>query len=136
MKIGFFPITGDVLHAGHVLALEEAKRNCDYLIVGLNCTPSHKCPVQSIYERFTQLKGVRYIDEIIPYGGREDMETLVASLNYDVRFLGADYIGGDWDGKEIEEKLGKEIHFVSRDHKISSTNVKKRIIESYLHEQA
>jgi glycerol-3-phosphate cytidylyltransferase len=68
--IGFYPVVGDLLHAGHILALEEAKENCDYLIVGLNCSPDGKNPVQSIYERFIQLRAVKYIDEIIPYGGR------------------------------------------------------------------
>ena len=51
-QIGFYPVVGDLLHAGHILALEEAKENCDYLIVGLNCAPDGKNPVQSIYERF------------------------------------------------------------------------------------
>ena len=68
--IGFYPVVGDLLHAGHILALEEAKENCDYLIVGLNCAPDGKNPVQSIYERFIQLRAVKYVDEIIPYGGR------------------------------------------------------------------
>ena len=54
MKIGFYPMVADILHAGHVIALEEAKKHCDYLIVGLNCVPSYKTPVQSIYERFMQ----------------------------------------------------------------------------------
>ena len=129
MKIGFFPMTADVLHAGHVLALEEAKRNCDYLIVGLNCTPSHKVPVQSIFERFIQLDGAKYADKIIPYGGREDLETLALSLDYDIRFLGADYYDKDWDGKEIEIKMGRKIFYLSRFHKMSSTDLKKRILE-------
>ena len=129
MKIGFFPVVADVLHAGHILALEEAKRNCDYLIVGLNCTPSHKVPIQSIYERFIQLDAVKYADKIIPYAGREDLERLASSLDYDIRFLGADYFGKDWDGKDIEYRLNKEIYFLSRFHNMSSTDLKKRIIE-------
>lgn len=128
MRIGFYPLVGDLLHAGHILAIEEAKRNCDYLIVGLNCMPDGKSPVQSVYERYIQLKAVKYINEIVPYCGRKDMELLVASLPYDIRFLGDDYRDKEWDGKAIEEKLGKEIYFLSRKHTLSSTELKQRIV--------
>ena len=126
-KIGFYPVVADLLHAGHMLALEEAKNNCDYLIVGLNCSPDGKNPIQSIYERFIQLRAVKYVDEIIPYAGRKDLELLAASLNYDIRFLGEDYKNKDWDGKEIESKLGKTPHFLKRQHGFSSTELKERI---------
>lgn len=128
MKIGFYPVVGDLLHAGHILALEEAKQHCDYLIVGLNCTPDGKNPVQSAYERYIQLRAVKYVDEIVPYCGRKDMELLVASLPYDIRFLGDDYRGKSWDGKELEDQLGKKVHFLSRKHALSSTELKQRII--------
>lgn len=126
--IGFYPIAGDILHAGHMIAIEEAKSNCDYLIVGLNCIPDGKEPVQSIYERFIQLRAVKFIDEIIPYGGRKDLELLAASMNYDVRFLGEDYVDKEWDGKEIEAKLGKSHYFLNRRHHLSSTELKERIV--------
>lgn len=82
MIVGFYPMVGDLLHAGHIIAIEEAKANCDYLIVGLNCAPDGKAPIQSIYERFMQLRAVKYIDEIIPYAGKADLELLAASLPY------------------------------------------------------
>ena len=126
--IGFYPVVGDILHAGHVLAIEEAKNKCDYLIVGLNCNPNGKNPVQSVYERYIQLRAVKFIDEIIPYSGREDLERLASSLNYQVRFLGEDYINKDWDGKEIEALLDKKPYFLSRKHGFSSTDIKNRII--------
>ena len=126
-KIGFYPMVGDLLHAGHILALEEAKNNCDYLIVGLNCLPDGKHPVQSIYERFIQLRAVSYIDEIIPYGGKKDLESLAASLNYHIRFLGEDYKDKTWDGKEIEIQLNKTPYFLKRQHHFSSTELKSRI---------
>ena len=90
--IGFYPMVADVLHAGHILAIQEAKENCDYLIVGLNCNPENKKPIQSIYERYIQLKACKYIDEIIPYSGKLDLELLAKSLRYDIRFLGEDYM--------------------------------------------
>lgn len=127
MKIGFYPVVGDLLHAGHVIAIEEAKANCDYLIVGLNCTPDGKTPVQSIFERFMQLRAIKFIDEIIPYQGRQDLELLASSLNYSVRFLGDDYRDKDWDGKEVETRLNKIPHYLSRQHCMSSTELKERI---------
>ena len=128
MKVGFYPMAADILHTGHMLAIEEAKKNCDYLIIGLNCKPDGKSPVQSIYERYMQLRAVKWVDEIIPYEGKQDLEQVVASLDYNIRFLGSDYIDKDWDGKVIEEKLGKQVHFLSRNHSFSSTNIKNRLL--------
>ena len=70
--VGFTCSTFDLLHAGHVAMLREAKEQCDYLIVGLQVDPSvdrknKNKPVQSIVERYIQLSGVKYVDEIIPY---------------------------------------------------------------------
>ena len=130
MIIGFYPMCADILHAGHVLALEEAKQNCDYLIVGLNCKPDGKTPIQSVFERYIQLKAVKYVDEIIPYEGKSDLEKVVLSLNYDIRFLGEDYKNKEWDGKMLEEKLNKRVHFLKRQHSFSSTELKKRIIDN------
>lgn len=125
---GFYPMAADILHAGHIVALEEAKSHCDYLIVGLNCIPDGKNPIQSIYERFIQLRAVKWIDEIIPYQGRKDLELLASSLNYDIRFVGEDYYNKDWDGKDIEQKLNKKFYYLSRKHSLSSTELKNRII--------
>ena len=117
----------DILHAGHVLALEEAKKNCDHLIVALNTHPDGKCPVQSVFERYTQLLAVKYVDDVIPYQGRKDMEILAAVLDYDVRFLGADYTGKDWDGKEQETIRGIAPYFIKRLHGLSSSELKDRV---------
>lgn len=130
MKVGFYPIVGDILHAGHILAIEEARRNCDYLIVGLNCNPDGKNPVQTVYERFIQLRAVKHIDEIIPYAGKDEMALLAASLHYDIRFLGEDYMGKMWDGKLVEESLGIKPFFLSRKHPMSSTSLKERILNA------
>ena len=124
--IGFFPMCADLLHAGHVIALEEAKSKCDYLIVGLNVKPEGKNPHQSTYELFMQLRAVKYVDEIIPYDGRKDMEHIANSLNYDIRFLGSDYEGKMWDGKNQETAAP---YFVRRTHNFSTTELVKRIRE-------
>lgn len=119
----------DILHAGHILALQEAKEHCDYLIVGLNTNPDGKDPVQSVFERYIQLSAVKYIDQIIPYQGRKDLELLAASLNYDVRFVGSDYISKEWDGKAQEEIRGIKPFFIGRGHGMSSTMLKERLLQ-------
>lgn len=130
MKIGFYPICGDILHAGHILAIQEAANSCDYLIVGLNTNPDNKTPVQSVLERWIQLNAVKGIDQIIPYAGRKDCELLCKSLDYQVRFVGDDYRDREWDGKQIEKKRGILVHYLNRYHGWSSTELKERILKN------
>ena len=67
MKVGFTASAFDLLHAGHVQMLREAKEQCDYLLCGLQIDPSldrntKNAPLQTTVERYTQLKAVRYVD--------------------------------------------------------------------------
>lgn len=130
MKVGFYPICGDILHAGHILAIQEAANSCDYLIVGLNTNPDNKTPVQSVLERWIQLNAVKGIDQIIPYAGRKDCELLCKSLDYQVRFVGDDYRDREWDGKQIEKERGILVHYLNRYHGWSSTELKERILKN------
>ena len=96
MKVGFTASTFDLLHAGHVQMLREAKEQCDYLICALQMDPSvdrpsKNPPVQTIVERYTQLKAVGYVDEIIPYGTERDLEDILTMYHIDVRILGEEY---------------------------------------------
>jgi len=124
MKIGFFPMVADILHSGHVLALEEAKKYCDFLIVGLHCNPDYKTTQQSIYERYMQLRAVKWVDEVIPYENSEKDRDMVASLAYDVYFLGEDHKNSEWELKEVVEKMEKEIVYLKRRHNYSSSRIK------------
>lgn len=124
-------MVADVLHAGHVIAIEEAKEHCDYLIVALHCNPSYKAPIQSIYERYMQLRAVKWVDEIIPYSNKDDVETLLKSLHYDIYFLGDDYRGKQFECCDILEKLNKEVYYLSRKHDMSSSNLKYAIADKY-----
>lgn len=129
MKVGVYPMVADILHTGHILAIEEAKKHCDYLIVALHCCPDYKQPVQSIYERFMQLRAVKWVDEVIPYENKKDAAILLQSLDYDVYFLGEDYKGKDWENSDLIKSLNKEIFFLARKHTFSSTNLKIRIVD-------
>ncbi len=127
MKIGLFPMVADVLHAGHMLAVQEAREHCDYLIVALYCTPERKNPIQSIFERYTQLDALANVDKVIPYGDKADALRMLLSLHYDIYFLGADYKNKTFEGQHLVEQLGKEIYYLSRNHTMSSTYLKDRI---------
>lgn len=124
MKIGFFPMVADILHSGHVLSLEEAKKHCDFLIVGLHCKPTYKNPQQSIYERYMQLRAVKWVDEVIPYENIEKDKDVFVSLDYDVYFLGEDHKTDDWELKSMIEEQEKEIVYLKRKHTYSSTRIK------------
>ena len=125
MKIGFYPMVADILHTGHMIAIEEAKKNCDYLIIGLHCNPLYKNPQQSIYERFMQLRAVKWVDEIIPYQNINSDSDMFISLEYDIYFLGDDHKNEDWEMKEQIIESGKEIFYLKRNHNYSSTKIKK-----------
>lgn len=123
-------MVADVLHSGHLIAIEEAKQHCDYLIVALHCNPIYKNPVQSIYERFMQLRSVKWVDEIIPYQNLDDAVLMLSSLNYDIYFLGEDYKGKQFEGKDVVVNRNKEIFYLTRQHELSSTHLKERIINA------
>jgi glycerol-3-phosphate cytidylyltransferase len=127
MRIGIFPMVGDLLHTGHLYALEEAKRECDYLIVLLNCVPEGKQPVETIFERWSRLKFNKEVDEIIPYQGEADLLNIIKTVHHDVRFVGGDYFGKDFTGRDFEENHGIQLCFINRDHGYSSTELKNRI---------
>tara|TARA_R110001592_G_scaffold1805_14_gene10900 strand:+ start:10566 stop:11006 length:441 start_codon:yes stop_codon:yes gene_type:complete len=131
-KIGFTCSTFDLLHAGHVTMLEEAKRHCDFLIVGLQNDPTldratKNKPVQSIVERQIQLAAVKYVDEIIIYNTEQDLIDLLLTLPIDIRVLGEEYKNKDFTGKDIAKQRGSKIIYNGRDHSFSSTSLRKRV---------
>lgn len=135
MKVGFTCSTFDLLHAGHVAMLAEAKRQCDYLIVGLQNDPTldrpnKNRPVQSIVERQMQLKGSRYVDEIWVYNTERDLEDLLLMLPISVRILGVEYEDKEFTGREICHRRGIELYFNGRDHSFSSSSLRKRVYEA------
>ena len=132
MIIGFTSVVGDLLHAGHALMLDECKRHCDYLYVGLIIDPTKdrpqkNRPVQSAFERYAQLVAHRAVDEVIPLDGEADLELALRSLPINIRFVGEDYKQTDFTGKAICEKLGIEIYYNKRAHGLSSSELRRRI---------
>ena len=126
--IGFTCGAFDLLHAGHIVMLEEAKSKCDKLIVGLQTDPSidrpeKNKPIQSVYERFIQLSAVKYIDQIIPYDTEESLMDLLQSQHIDIRFIGEDYREKKFTGSE----LPINIEYTSRKHSFSSSSLRERV---------
>ena len=135
MKTGFTCSTFDLLHAGHVMMLREAKSVCEYLIVGLQVDPTidrpkeKNQPVQSLVERYVQLASVEYVDEIIPYQTERDLQDILQMYPIDIRILGEEYREYDFTGKDICRARGIELYFNKRDHRFSTTDLRKRVCE-------
>ena len=135
LKIGITFSTFDLLHAGHIAMLSEAKNHCDYLIAGLQTDPTldratKNSPVQSIVERQIQLQATRYVDEIVVYQTEKDLEDILLSMPIDVRILGVEYENRDFTGKDICNKRGIELIYNGRDHSFSSSSLRKRVSEA------
>lgn len=133
MKVGITFSTFDLLHAGHVAMLREAKSKCDYLIVGLQSDPTidrpdtKNKPIQTMFERYLQLKAVEYVDEVVPYQTEKDVIDILQTLPIDVRILGKEYKEKDFTGKDVCNQRGIELYFNTRDHRFSTTDLRKRV---------
>jgi glycerol-3-phosphate cytidylyltransferase len=124
----------DLLHAGHVRMLEEAKMHCDYLIVGLQTDPTidrpeKNRPTQSVVERYIQLKACRFVDEIIPYTTEQDLEDILQALPIDVRILGNEYKDINFTGREYCEKMKIQLVFNKRNHRFSSSGLRREVYQ-------
>ena len=132
-KIGITFSTFDMLHAGHIAMLSEAKNHCDYLIAGLQTDPTidrpdtKNKPIQSIVERQIQLAACRYVDEVVVYQTEQDLLDLLLILPVDVRILGVEYKDISFTGLSECRHRGIELVFNGRDHSFSSSNLRKRV---------
>ena len=132
MIVGFTCSTFDLLHAGHIQMLREAKEQCEYLIVGLQTDPTidrkeKNKPIQTLVERYSQLKAVRYIDEIIPYQTEQDLIDILSMYHINLRILGEEYREKDFTGKDICRKRGIDLYFNTREHRFSTTDLRERV---------
>ena len=134
MKVGFTASTFDLLHAGHIQMLRDAKEQCDYLICGLQIDPSldrkdKNPPIQTIVERYIQLSAVQYVDEVVPYASESDLEDILNMYHIDVRIIGEEYKKKTFTGRSICSKRGIELFYNKRDHRFSSSGLRQRIID-------
>jgi len=122
----------DLFHSGHVAMLKEARANCDYLMVGLQTDPTidrpeKNKPIQSVFERYVQLEGCKYIDEIIPYETEKDLEDILLTYDIQKRFIGEEYRQIDFTGKQLCVDKGIELYYNKRQHSFSTSGLRKRI---------
>ena len=135
LRIGFTASQFDMLHAGHVAMLSEARNHCDYLIAGLQNNaswdrPEKNAPIQSIVERQIQLAATRYVDEIVVYNTEKDLEDILLTLPIDVRILGVEYRDKEFTGRDICVSRDIELIYNKRDHSFSSSSLRKRVVEA------
>jgi glycerol-3-phosphate cytidylyltransferase len=134
MIVGITFSSFDLFHAGHVKMLEECKRNCDYLIACLQTDPTidrpnKNKPIQSLVERYIQLKGCIYVNEIVPYSTESELMEILQSFIINVRFVGEDYIDKDFTGKKYCIENDINIYYNSRKHGFSSTSLRNKLKE-------
>lgn len=133
MKIGFNCSTFDLLHCGHIVMLKQEKELCDYLKIALQVDPtidrpdSKNKPIQSVYERYTQLQAVKYVDEILVYETEKDLMDILQTQEIHIRFLGEEYRDKDFTGKQYCIDEGIELFYHPRKHSFSSTEIRERI---------
>lgn len=135
MKIGITFSAFDLFHAGHIKMLEEAKSKCDYLIIGLQLDPSidrpeKNKPTQSIVERYVQVRSCKYIDEVIPYVTEQDLIDILSSFKIDIRIIGEEYRKKSFTGKDYCLKKGIEIYYNKREHRFSSSALRKQVAKN------
>jgi glycerol-3-phosphate cytidylyltransferase len=130
-RIGFCCGAFDLLHPGHILMLEDAAAQCDYLVVGLHIDPSlerpdKSAPIQTVDERMAMIKAVRHVDHIVTYATEDELASILHRLRPDVRILGS-----DWRGKEITAPdASKRIHWHERNHDWSTSEMRRRVWEA------
>jgi glycerol-3-phosphate cytidylyltransferase len=137
MKIGITFSAFDLLHAGHIKMLEEAKSQCDYLIVGLQTDPTidrpnKNKPTQTVVERYIQLRGCKFVDEIVPYATEQDLEDILRSFHIDLRIVGDEYRNSNFTGRKYCEEKGIKLYFNTRDHRFSSSGLRREVFEKEL----
>tara|TARA_B100000965_G_C19571806_1_gene749478 strand:+ start:876 stop:1289 length:414 start_codon:yes stop_codon:yes gene_type:complete len=134
MRVGITCSTFDLLHAGHIAMLREAKSQCDYLIIALQVDPTldreeKNKPIQSIVERQAQIAAVKYVDEVLVYSTESDLLDIMNMYPIDVRILGEEYRTRDFTGKDECRNRGIELYFNKRDHRFSTTDLRKRVCD-------
>ena len=132
MKKGVIAGNFDVMHPGYIKMFKECAENCDCLIVLLHSDPSierpHKLkPILSTKERREMLSELKSVCDVFEYNYEAQLYDLLQVGEFDIRFLGSDYINEPFTGDDLKIP----IHYLNRDHGWSTTKFKKLISESY-----
>lgn len=135
-KIGYTSGVYDMFHVGHLNVISNAKKYCDYLIVGVTTDEialknKGKLPVVSFEERIEIVKSIRYVDRAIPQTDYSIAGKIKTALEnkIDVMFVGSDWKNTDkWNTIEKELKtIGVDVVYLPHTDGISSTILRKKI---------
>ena len=126
--IGFTCGSFDLMHAGHVLMLKEAKEVCEFLVVGVQEDPSidrdnKNKPIQTYEERIEMVQACKYVNEVVLYKTEKDLYGLLKEMKPDVRIVGSDWKGKKFTGYDLDI----EVYYNKREHNYSTTNLRRRV---------
>ena len=125
---GLIAGTFDLFHPGHVCGFNTTVKYVNELIVALHTHNSNKRkPIQTIFERYVQLKAHRNVVEVIPYDTEIDLERMMEMLDFDYYFISGEYSRESITGYDILNRRGVSIIQLSRKHGWSTTMFLNRI---------
>ncbi len=130
--IGFTSGAFDILHAGHVRYLEDAKKNCDALIVGLNSDESVKKykgnlrPLTPQDQRAQVVAALSSVDFVFIFNERRNAEN-ISALKPNLYIKAGDYKESELTSKEVLEKFGGKILLIPIVEDISTTQIIQKI---------
>ena len=130
ISIGFTNGCFDLLHKGHIYSISEAKKKCDYLIVGLNSDISvirlkgSNRPIDDQSNRILKLSKLDDVDAIIIFHDDNPLK-LIKDINPDILFKGADYKNKEIIGSEFIIKNGGKVELIDILNGYSTTNIIK-----------
>ena len=119
----------DILHPGHIELFKVAKSLGDRLIVGVDEDQKVRAdkgigrPINPLYFRKTMLESIKYIDLVLPFGSRQELEDLIELYSPDILLVGGDWRNGDVVGRDF----AKEVKFFNRVGNYSTTNIISKI---------
>jgi len=119
----------DLLHAGHNIFLQDCKRQCDILCVGLQTDPTldrpdKNKPIQSLEERRIQVQSCRYVDFYFVYDTEKSLYESIQKLRPNTRFLGDDYVNKKFTGDDLPVAI---VYHPRSSHSYSTSNLRRLI---------
>lgn len=129
-KKGYTQGVYDMFHIGHLNLLRNAKKQCDYLIVGVNSDNlvreyKKKQTVINEVERAEIVANIKCVDECVIVDTLDKVEVL-KKLGFDAIFIGSDWVGNPrWEQTKKElSKYGVDVVFLPHTSGISSTQLR------------
>jgi D-beta-D-heptose 7-phosphate kinase/D-beta-D-heptose 1-phosphate adenosyltransferase len=132
MRIAFTNGCFDVLHAGHVLYLQEARAQADLLVVGLNSDTGVRAlkgknrPIHPELARAQVLSGLKAVDYVTIFEEPTPL-ALIQALRPDVLVKGADYKKNEVVGAELVESYGGRVYLAPLNEGFSTTGLLQRL---------